>query len=110
VLYKGKPLVGGAVYYEPVDQAAGRIAMGRVGEDGEFTLRTSKGIDGVMPGEYRIRVEPSDGVWGDPRKAPPATREPPPIIPGKYLKASSSGLKDKVAEGHSGRFDIELVD
>lgn len=108
--YQGQPLVGSAVYYEPVDKDTGRTAMGRVGENGDFIMRTSKGIAGVMPGEYRIRVEPSDGAWGDPRKAGPATREPPPEIPKKYLQAASSGLEDTVAEGHSGRFDIELSD
>ncbi len=111
VTYKGQPLPGGAVYYVPVDKSGGRPAIGRIGLDGRFTMRTTKGIGGVMPGQYGIRLEPDDGLPDDPREAKPTSRVPEIVpIPSKYLQIATSGLEDEVAPGHSGNFNIDLED
>jgi hypothetical protein len=111
VTYQGKPLSGGAVYYVPVENSGGRPAIGRIDMDGRFHMRSTKGIGGVLPGEYEIRLEPDDGLPDDPRQARPTSRVPEVVtIPDKYLHTASSGLTDDVQPGHPGTFDIELLD
>jgi hypothetical protein len=58
LLANGKPLTGGRVIFLP-KEPAGMTAVGDVGSDGTFALKTADGREGAPAGEYNIRVEPS---------------------------------------------------
>lgn len=76
VLYKGKPLTGGTVRFEPED--GGREASGNIEPDGTFTLTTFQAADGAVAGKHRVAVDP------------PADK--PKALPAKYKSAASSGI------------------
>lgn len=76
VLYKGKPLSGGSVRFEPED--GGREAAGNIEQDGSFTLTTFQSADGAVAGKHRVAVDP------------PADK--PKSLPAKYKNAASSGI------------------
>lgn len=76
VLFKGKPLTGGTVRFEPED--GGREAAGNIEPDGSFTLTTFQAADGAVAGKHRVAVDPP----GDKPKS----------IPSKYKSAASSGI------------------
>ncbi len=57
LLADGKPLNGGSVQFIP--KQGGLPAVGIIGEDGTFSLKSLKTREGAAPGEYKIRIEPS---------------------------------------------------
>lgn len=81
VTYKGKPLTGGAVRFEPED--GGREAAGNIEPDGSFTLTTFQAGDGAVAGKHRVAVDPP----ADKLKS----------IPAKYKSATSSGIVMEVS-------------
>jgi hypothetical protein len=80
VLYKGRPLAGGSVRFEPED--SGREAFGAIGPDGTFELTTFRNGDGAVSGVHRVAVRPS----GRGR------------LPAKFQSPSSSGVSVEVRE------------
>jgi hypothetical protein len=109
VLYKGSPLAGALVVFEPSGAAAdgtgsannaGPIrATGRTGLDGTFQLRTYQGNDGAPAGNYRV------GVSSVPQKSEgnlfssdPATKSKsnPDVLRGRYTDPKTSGLKAEI--------------
>ncbi len=56
LLADGKPLNGGSVQFIP--KQGGLPATGKIGPDGTFSLMT-KAREGAVPGEYKVRIEPS---------------------------------------------------
>ena len=76
VLYKGKPMTGGTVRFEPED--GGREASGNIEPDGSFTLTTFQSADGAVAGKHRVAVDPP----ADKAKS----------LPAKYKSAASSGI------------------
>src|SRR5262245_16358306 len=52
VTYKGKPLTGGSIMFEPVD--GGREAHGTIQPDGTFSLSTFRSGDGAVRGVHRV--------------------------------------------------------
>ena len=59
VLFKGKPLAGGSIRFEPVD--GGREAAGAIGPDGSFSLSTFQNHDGAVVGLHRVGIEADGG-------------------------------------------------
>ena len=54
VTYKGRPLAGGVVRFEPED--SGREAHGEIGPNGTFVLTTFRNGDGAVSGVHRVAV------------------------------------------------------
>jgi len=57
---KSAPPAPGAVYFAPVKAAQGlpnRPVVARFGEDGSYVATSYEKGDGLVPGEYRVRVE-----------------------------------------------------
>jgi hypothetical protein len=51
----GRPLKAGRVELIPVKEP-GKIAVGEIGPDGSFALKTREPGDGAVPGEYKVRI------------------------------------------------------
>jgi hypothetical protein len=81
VRYKGKPLEGGTVRFEPED--GGREAAGNIASDGTFELTTFQANDGAVAGTHRVAIDPP----GDKPKS----------LPAKYRSAASSGIVMEVS-------------
>ncbi len=83
VTYKGKPLTGGTIRFEPED--GGREASGNIEPDGSFSLSTFGSADGAVAGTHKVAVEPPSGQ--------------PKALPAKYKSAASSGIVLEVSPG-----------
>jgi hypothetical protein len=102
VLYNGEPAVGAVVIFHPKedDSITTLRPSGVVGEDGTFTLSTTKPGDGAATGEYLVTI-----VWPEQAKPgkPSFSMEPPPEPPdrlnGRYADRAKSGLSAVVKPG-----------
>ena len=91
VTYKGKPLSGGEITFEP---GFGREAFGTIQSDGTFVLTTFKEGDGAVVGTHRVAVT---GTAAGGRQATPL----------KYKNTSSSKIQVEVSEGKTD-YSIDL--
>src|SRR5262249_24518965 len=82
VMYKGQPLTGGNIRFEPED--AGRAAHGAIKSDGTFELTTFNTGDGAVPGVHRFAVDAS-------------ARAGKAALPQKFRSPSSSHVEVEVA-------------
>jgi hypothetical protein len=109
VLYKGNPLQGALVVFEPVGATAqgdssaniaGQLrATGRTGPDGSFQLRTYQGNDGAPAGLYLVGVSsvPQKSEGNLFSSAPAAkSKSNPDVLRGHYADPKTSGLKAEV--------------
>lgn len=96
VLIDGEPLTHGVVRFVP---RGGRPAMGRLNEEGRFTLSSYGQNDGVIPGTHRVEVNGAEWLSSTQRKwhAPP-----------KYFRYTQSGLTQEVTES-TDSVQIELT-
>jgi hypothetical protein len=92
LLASGQPLSVGRIYFVPRSEPA-LAALGEIGPDGSFTLATYKPGDGAVPGDYRVRIEPTPA---NPRALPKARW---PRVHRKYTDEDSSGLTVAVKAG-----------
>jgi len=81
-----KPLAGGFVRLVP---EASRVATGRIGPDGRFTLGTFAEADGCVPGTLGVEV-----IGPLPRgcEMAPVAATPAVTVPDRYRTADTSGL------------------
>jgi hypothetical protein len=109
VLYKGDPVPGALVVFEPIVAAADGPssadlstqlrATGRTGQDGTFQLRTYQGNDGAPAGLYLVGVasvpQKSEGnlFSSDPVAK---SKSNPDVLRGRYADPKSSGLKAEI--------------
>jgi hypothetical protein len=116
VTYKGNPVTSGQVLFQPM-QAVGeaattglvRPAVGTIGSDGRYSMKSFGEGEGVLPGEYEVAVisyadepTPEEYAEGAVRKL---------AIPERYTNGKTSGLKRQVAAGDKPHvYDIELRD
>jgi hypothetical protein len=60
VTYRGQPLVGASVSFNPVDRTNGRVAGGQTDANGNYTLATLEGgtkiAQGALLGDYKVIV------------------------------------------------------
>jgi len=116
VTYRGSPLTTGEVRYIP-ESDDGRIARGKLREDGSFQLTTLSNGDGALPGEYKVLVvvypeqfeTVDEKIAAREGKSPKRSAEKPPI-PEKYYDVEATDLADTVSSGHSGIVAFELKD
>ena len=82
VAYKGKPMTGGTIKFEPED--TGREAHSAIGPDGTFVLSTFKEGDGAIAGLHRVAVTGASAAGA---------------VPLKYKSPSSSKVEVEVVAG-----------
>jgi hypothetical protein len=103
VTLDGQPIGPGTVVFAPAD--GGPPATGSVGEDGRYTLKTSR-AEGLAAGTYRVALS----IRKIPENFNPADRLPPgeSLIPEKYEQSSTSGLEFEVSPGNN-TIDLPLT-
>ena len=116
VTYRGGPLTTGEVRYIP-NSDEGRIARGKLQEDGTFELTTLAGGDGALPGDYKVLVvvfpeqfeTVEEKIEAREGKGRNRSAERPPI-PEKYYDVEATDLNDTVSNEHSGFVEFVLTD
>ncbi|NOX54416.1 MAG: carboxypeptidase regulatory-like domain-containing protein [Planctomycetes bacterium] len=68
VTLDGKPVEGATVVFVPKEEGKGRAATGVTDSDGKYSLGTFASGDGVIPGEYLVKVT---------KYRPPSSQQPP---------------------------------
>lgn len=97
----GQPVAGAAVTFVAQDPG-GRDASGATNEKGEFELSTTKPGDGVLPGKYKVVIQPPGEGGGstpfdDPEKPVAKPKAPRgPRIPVKYTNPATTPLTQDV--------------
>lgn len=108
VMLDGKPLTKGSVQFTPDSSqgTSGRMALGDIGPDGEFTLTTSTPGDGAQVGFHKVSVVCVDAPPFDPKNPVPTTVKW--LIPEKYGVEQTSGLTAEVKEGEENIIQFDL--
>lgn len=125
VLYKGQPIAGASVTFQP---ATGPMAVGTTDPNGEFTLTTS-GRPGAAPGDHKVSISKLAGGAAavDYTKMKPedmmkmaqeaqasggsASYTPKNELPEKYRNAETSGLSATVSTSEADNvFEFPLLD
>jgi len=100
VLYRGRPVANAQITFHPVSATGkdGVRPVGRVDEQGQFTLTTFKRGDGAPPGEYRVTV-----IWYLATPTRPGSDDTQPVnyLPAKYADAETSQLTATVIAGNN---------
>jgi hypothetical protein len=98
VLFNGRPTANAQVTFHPINDNGPKVIrpVGRVDEQGNFTLTSFKDSDGAPAGEYQVTV-----VWFLARPARAGSDETTSAnyLPEKYSRAETSKLKATVAPG-----------
>jgi hypothetical protein len=111
ILVNGQPAVGAVVmFYPEKDQSLEAIhPVGKVGEDGSFTLCSFGDGDGAPPGAYIVTVtwpdlsRRSSKTGGIPQKG-----DHPDRLKGRYSSAAHSPLRARVQEEKNSLPPFEL--
>jgi hypothetical protein len=100
VTLDGQPLVAG---YVVIPTARGRMASGRVNEDGTFVLTTYDEGDGAQVGTHPVIVNPVplDEFMPKGQKRVP--------IPERYTRAGTSGFTIDVKPGEDNYIELNLT-
>lgn len=95
VHYRGQPLAGGTIVFTPDPERGGRgpLALGEIGADGRFSLRTD-GQPGAVPGWHRVTVAPGGAD--------------PAALPRRYRDPERSGLGREVRADRANVIDLQL--
>jgi len=108
VTLDGKPVKKAGVMFSPVEP--GPIAMGTTDDEGRFVLATGK-LTGATLGEHRITVSKSTISNFTQQEGQLAGRnfsELKPLLPKKYLRPETSGLRELV-ESKDNQFELQLT-
>lgn len=66
---KGAPIQGGIIFFEPKQTGesakVGKTGMGRIDDQGRFTISTYGTEDGAVVGKHSVKVEKGDGPGCD---------------------------------------------
>ncbi len=106
VLYNGKPLTSGTVFFQP---EAGQPATGEIQPDGAFTLRTRGEGDGAVVGRNKVRVTCYETPAGGAAEQGEAVLGRL-LIPKRYTDYETSGLVVEVPPDPEKPIEITLTD
>jgi hypothetical protein len=111
ITYQGKPVTQGSVTFMPTAMAPGSSAQpatGSVDPDGNYSLRSYREKDGILPGKYSVSV----AAYRSYRLPMKPGEKLDYSIPEKYTSPQTSGLSADVPADAVGplRFDFELRD
>jgi hypothetical protein len=97
----GAPILGGGDVSGTVrfyrEGGGGAPAIGRIGESGQYALRTG-GQDGVEPGNYLVGIVVKKIIPPDVPGGMPGAEM---ITPGRYASVTQSGLREVVEPGNN---------
>ncbi len=100
-LQGGKPAAGSQVVFESEQDGKRISARGDVREDGSFELSTFKPGDGVLPGKYKVQVNPPPMVNAEGSYASP--------FHAKFSSFQTSGLEFEVKPSERNEFLIQVT-
>jgi hypothetical protein len=108
VVVDGKPAVGAAIVFHPVDGGNGTHPLGQVDSNGDFQLTTIRSGDGAAPGEYKVTL-----TWyvSAPRKKSLEGEESPArnLIPDRYARSETTPLSATVRIEDNNPIRIEIT-
>jgi hypothetical protein len=106
VKYKGKPLAEAMVVLHRLggDIEGNQKPMATTDANGAFTLTTFNQNDGAPPGDYAITIE----LRAPKMVGEEIVRDGPNLLPPRYAKPESSGVKYTVVEGDNQVPTIEI--
>ncbi len=126
VTYNNQPVEGAVVSFIPVRE--GQSAIGKTNASGRYTMRTAQS-DGVVPGQYRVKIEkfeggeratgpsgptveeyPADYAETEAQAGAAPTPAPKHLLPAKYADPTTSGFTVTVSSGQQNTFDFALTD
>jgi len=119
VTYNGSGVDGATVTFAPAS-GSGDASIGVTDAHGTFTLRTTWGADGAVPGKYKATVVKTQGgatasddgaevemvIEDEGSAKPSATTD---ALPAKYASTETTDLEYEVTAG-GGDFKLELTD
>ncbi|QVL34784.1 hypothetical protein KIH39_13005 [Telmatocola sphagniphila] len=115
VIYKGQPAVGAILYFnvKGADPKVSQTASAVVGEDGTYTLETSRFGKGAAPGDYTVIVywpREDTEAKGHHTPAAPKKGNQPDRLKQKYFVAGNPLLEAKIIAGKNEIPPFDLTD
>jgi hypothetical protein len=111
VTYKGKPVEQGSVAFHPIEVYGGhprRIAAGKIGPQGTYSLSTFEKDDGAIPGEYKVII-----ISREQRKSFEGTEEEVAalkfFIPVAYSKLEQTPLKETISANAAEPVQLDFI-
>jgi hypothetical protein len=121
VKYKGNPVEGAIVTLTTRDQK--RSSFGKTDQSGQFTLTTFQSGDGVVPGDYLVKIVKTEappashqgdidaGDYQPPEETPNAAPAAPKnLLPARYAQAETSQLSATIGEKGADNLEFDLKD
>jgi hypothetical protein len=107
ILYKGRPVDRAVVVFHPLDEqpSGAQKPIAYTDADGRFSLTTDRPGDGASAGEYAITVELREKTQTGVEKVHGRN-----LLPARYSKPESSGLRWRVQEGPNEPPPFNLTD
>jgi len=96
----GSPLTAGTVAF----RKDGKIARGRIKEDGTYVVGFEKETDGLPPGKYEVFISGAEKIIGQDKDGENIME---PLIHEKYSNAASSELSLEVTSSTK-KYDIQV--
>ena len=119
VTYKGQPVTQGTVTFYPAD---GRSSIGKIKQDGTYTMTTFAAGDGALLGEHRVTIKSTqvtaarqpasfeeELALGDTGDADPPRATVIWLVPQKYSQRETTPQSATVTRGDN-RIDFALTD
>ena len=114
VLYKGEPVDGATVTFQPVD-AGGKPGSALTDSEGRFEVRTFDEGDGLTAGSQRVAIQKTQMVDKSGKVVELVTDDgmgltEENVLPKKYADFKTSGIEVKIQEGENELEPFNLSD